>query len=167
MREEIDADLGLDPFEAMPVLGQDGRGRRGRPRAIVERLPPPKGEPDAPLQALLFDAQYDAYRGVVMFCRVKQGRLKPGMRIRLMHTDREYQVEEVGTLAQDREKQQGPRVAGSVGYVICGVKTISDINIGDTVTLAEHPAPEPIPGYREAKPVVFSSIYPVSSERLR
>ncbi|MEM6702277.1 MAG: translation elongation factor 4 [Acidobacteriota bacterium] len=160
--EEIDADLGLDPFEAVQVSAKTGQGVEDLLEAIVQKLPPPEGDPEEPLQALLFDAQYDAYRGVVMFCRVKQGRLKPGMKARLMYTDREYQIEEVGTLALDREKGKALE-CGSVGYVICGVKTISDINIGDTVTDADHPAPEPIPGYREAKPVVFSSIYPVSS----
>ncbi len=160
--EEIDADLGLDPFEAVQVSAKTGQGVDDLLEAIVEKLPAPEGDPEGPLQALLFDANYDAYRGVVMLCRIKQGALKPGMKARLMHTDREYQIEEVGTLALEREKGKA-LPCGSVGYVIAGVKTISDINIGDTLTDAERPAPEPIPGYREAKPVVFSSIYPVSS----
>ena len=161
--EEIDADLGLDPFESVLVSAKTGEGVEDLLEAIVERLPAPQGDPEGPLQALLFDAQYDPYRGVVMLCRVKQGELRPGMRARLMHSDREYQVEEVGTLALQRQQEKS-LPCGSVGYVIGGVKNISDINIGDTVTNADDPAPEPIPGYREAKPVVFSSIYPVSSK---
>ena len=160
--EEIDADLGLDPFESVQVSAKTGKGVDDLLEAIVEKLPAPKGDPDGPLQALLFDAQYDAYRGVVMFCRVKQGSLRAGTHARLMYTDREYQIEEVGTLALEREKGKA-LTCGSVGYVIAGVKTISDINIGDTLTDVDNPALEPIAGYREAKPVVFSSMYPVSS----
>ena len=161
--EEIDADLGLDPFESVRCSAKTGEGIEDVLEAIAEKLPAPEGDDDAPLQALIFDAQYDAYRGVVMLCRVKQGVLRTGQPIRLMYTKSDHEVEELGTLSLTRQEGKELR-AGDVGYVIAGVKNISDINIGDTITSAEHPAQEPIPGYREAKPVVFSSVYPVSSD---
>jgi GTP-binding protein LepA len=161
--EEIDADLGLDPFEAVRCSAKTGEGLDDVLQAIVDRLPAPKGDTTAPLRALMFDAQYDSYRGVVLLVRVLEGTLRPGQRVRLMHTGSDHQVEEVGTLTLQRFKGT-ELAAGAVGYVICGIKTISDINIGDTMTESDRPAAEPIPGYREAKPVVFSSIYPVSSD---
>jgi len=160
--EEIDADLGLDPFEAVQVSAKTGAGVEDLLEAIVEKLPPPEGDPEGKLKCLIFDAQYDAYRGVVLLCRVRSGAVRKGLKVRLMHTDAEYVVEEVGTLQLKR--QEGPELsAGAVGYVIAGIKNIADINIGDTLTDADDPAEEPVPGYREAKPVVFSSMYPVST----
>lgn len=162
-REEIDADLALDPFEAIPISAKLGQGIDDVLEAIVHRLPPPKGDATKPLQALIFDAQYDAYRGVVVLCKVEQGTLKPGQTIRLMHTKKEYDVEEVG-LQQLKRVKQKELTAGSVGYVIANIKAIRDIAIGDTITDVERPAAEPLPGYKEAKPVVFSSIYPMSTD---
>jgi GTP-binding protein LepA len=162
-REEIDADLGLDPFEAVLVSAKLGQGIDELLEAIVAKLPPPTGDANQPLQALIFDAQYDAYRGVVVVCKVEEGTLKPGQTIRLMHTGKEYEVEEVGLLQLKRVKK--PELpAGAVGYVIANIKTIRDIAIGDTITDVDNPAAEPLPGYKEAKPVVFSSIYPMSTD---
>ncbi len=163
IREEIDSDLGLDPFEAIPVSAKLGTGIDELLEAIVQKLPAPKGDSEAPLKALIFDAQYDSYRGVVVLCRVYDGSLRPGLRIRLMHTEKEYEVEEVGLLQLKRVKTK-ELVAGAVGYVIANIKTIRDIAMGDTITDADHPAAEPLPGYKEAKPVVFSSIYPMSTD---
>jgi GTP-binding protein LepA len=163
VREEIDSDLGLDPFEAVLCSAKQGIGIDDVLEAIVTRLPPPSGDPEAPLRALIFDAQYDPYRGVVLICRIKEGTIRPGQKILLMHTDKEYQVEEVGLLQLKRVKTEQLE-AGAVGYVIAGVKAVSEINVGDTVTEADRPAPEPLPGYKEAKPVVFSSIYPISTD---
>jgi len=162
-REEIDADLGLDPFEAIPISAKNGTGIEEVLEGIVHQLPPPTGEPEAPLKALIFDAYYDSYRGVVLVCRVQDGHLEPGQEIRFIHTEKNYVIEEVGLIQLERKKIKR-LTAGSVGYVIAGVKTIRDINIGDTITLAATPGVEPIPGYQEAKPVVFSSLYPMSSE---
>jgi len=162
VREEIESDLGLDPFEAVLCSAKTGEGVEGVLDAIVERLPPPEGDASAPLQALVFDAQYDPYRGVVMLVRVRQGTLRPKQKIRLMHTGSEHEVEEIGTLLLKR-RQREELEAGAVGYVIAGIRKISEIDIGDTITTVPDGAAEPIPGYREAKPVVFSSIYPVSS----
>jgi len=163
VREEIDADLGLDPFEVVLCSAKQGIGIDDVLEAVVEKIPAPKGDPEAPLRALIFDAQYDVYRGVVLICRVKEGTIRRGQKIRLMHTAREYQVEEVGLL-QLKRVEADELEAGSVGYVIAGVKAVSEINVGDTVTAVERPAAEPLPGYKEAKPVVFSSIYPISSD---
>ena len=163
VREEIDADLGLDPFEVVLCSAKQGIGIDDVLEAVVEKIPAPQGDPAAPLRALIFDAQYDVYRGVVLICRVKEGTIRRGQKIRLMHTAREYQVEEVGLL-QLKRVEADELEAGSVGYVIAGVKAVSEINVGDTVTEVERPAAEPLPGYKEAKPVVFSSIYPISSD---
>ncbi len=163
VREEIDADLGLDPFEAVLCSAKQGIGIDDVLEAVVTRIPPPKGETDAPLRALIFDAQYDVYRGVVLICRVKEGTIRRGQKIRLMHTAKEYQVEEVGLLQLKRVEAEELE-AGAVGYVIAGVKAVSEINVGDTITEVDRPAAEPLPGYKEAKPVVFSSIYPIASD---
>jgi GTP-binding protein LepA len=163
VREEIDSDLGLDPYEAVLCSAKQSIGIDDVLEAVVTRLPAPTGDAGAPLQALIFDAQYDPYRGVVLLVRVKQGTLRPGQRGVLMHTDKEYNIEEVGLLRLKRVRTEA-LTAGTVGYVIAGIKAVSDITIGDTITDAARPAPEPLPGYKEAKPVVFSSIYPISSD---
>ena len=163
VREEIDADLGLDPFEAVEVSAKRGTGVADVLQAVVERLPPPRGDRAAPLKALIFDAQYDPYRGVVLLCRVRDGEIRPGQTIHLMHTDTEHEVEEVGLLRLKRVVTDRLET-GSVGYVIAGIKAIRDIAIGDTVTDADDPAAEPLPGYKKARPVVFSSIYPLSTD---
>ncbi len=162
VREEIESDLGLDPFEAVLCSAKTGEGVGDVLDAIISRLPPPEGDVSAPLRALVFDAQYDPYRGVVLLVRVREGSLRPKQRVRLMHTGSEHDVEELGTLLLERRRSEALE-AGSVGYVIAGIRNISEIDIGDTLTTAVDGAVEPIPGYREAKPVVFSSMYPVSS----
>jgi len=163
VREEIDRDLGLDPFAAIPISAKNGTGVEDVLEGIVKHLPGPEGDPQAPLKALVFDAQYDAYRGVVLYCRIREGTLREGDRVRFMHTGREYTVDEVGASRLRRERTKALE-AGDVGYVITGIKAIRDVSIGDTLTLGETPANEPLPGYQPAKPVVFSSIYPMSSE---
>jgi GTP-binding protein LepA len=163
VKEEIEDDLGLDADEAVLCSAKTGQGIEEVLEAIVERLPPPAGDPEAPLRALIFDAQYDPYRGAVLLVRVMEGTLRAGQDILLMHTDKEYSVEEVGLL-KIRKVETEELSAGMVGYVIAGVKAVSDIAIGDTITDAEEPASGPLPGYKEAKPVVFSSIYPMSSD---
>jgi GTP-binding protein LepA len=163
VKEEIDEDLGLDADDAVLCSAKTGEGIEGVLEAIVERLPPPVGAPDKPLQALIFDAQYDSYRGAVLLIRVMEGTIRPKQRIRLMHTGKEYDVEDVGLLQLKRVKKD-ELTAGMVGYVIAGVKAVSDIAVGDTITDSEGPADESLPGYKEAKSVVFSSIYPMSTD---
>ncbi len=163
VREEIDEDLGLDASNAVLCSAKQGVGIEDVLEAIVNRLPPPKGDSDAALQALVFDAHYDPYRGAVLLVRVMQGTIRRGQRILLMHTDIEHDVEEVGLLGLRRVPTESLE-AGGVGYVISGVKAVSDINVGDTITDAAEPAPAPLPGYKDAKPVVFSSVYPISTD---
>ncbi len=163
VKEEIDEDLGLDSDGAVLCSAKTGQGIEDVLEAIVTRLPAPTGDTEAPLQALIFDAQYDPYRGAVLLVRVMQGTLRPGQNISLMHTGKEYDVEEVGLL-KIRKVATEELVAGMVGYVIAGVKAVSDIAVGDTITDADDPAAAPLPGYKEAKPVVFSSIYPMAND---
>ena len=163
VREEIDSDLGLDPFEAVLCSAKLGTGIDDVLEAIVHKLPAPTGDPGAPLSALIFDAQYDVYRGAVLLVRIKEGTLRPGQRMRLMHSSKEHQVEEVGLLRLKRVRTE-QLSAGDVGYVIAGIKTLSEVAIGDTITDPERPAAAPLPGYKEAKPVVFSSIYPIATD---
>jgi len=162
-RLQITEDLGLDGDEALAVSAKEGLNIDQVLEAIVNKLPPPRGQVEAPLQALIFDAQYDPYRGTVIFVRVMEGQLKPGETIRFMHNGSSYRVEEVGLFKLRREPAKALR-AGQVGYVIAGVKTVSDVDVGDTITNQDRPASEPLPGFREAKPVVFSSIYPVATD---
>ncbi|TDI12738.1 MAG: elongation factor 4 [Acidobacteria bacterium] len=163
VKEEIEEDLGLDSSDAVCCSAKENTGIEEILEAIVHRLPAPDTDVDAPTRALLFDAQYDTYRGVVLFCRVKEGLLKAGQRLRFMNSGKEYNVEEVGRLGLTRlPGKELP--AGSVGYVLAGIKAVRDITVGDTITDAARPAEEPLPGYKEAKPVVFSSLYPISSD---
>ncbi len=161
-REEIDSDLGLDPYGAVLCSGKSGLGVEDVLEAIVTRLPAPSGDENAPTKVLIFDAKYDAYRGVVLYVRVKEGRLRAGQKIYLMHTGVTYNVEEVGInrITRVPTDELG---CGAVGYIIAGVKSVRDITIGDTITDADNPATEPLPGYVEAKPVVFSSMYPIDA----
>ncbi|MEM7407717.1 MAG: translation elongation factor 4 [Pseudomonadota bacterium] len=163
VREEIDEDLGLDPFAAIPISAKNGIGIDEVLEGIVQHLPAPQGEREAPLQALVFDAQYDSYRGIVLSCRVRAGELRAGSKVRFMHSGREYEVHEVGYNRLKREKADA-LPTGGVGYVITGIKTIRDVTIGDTLTELGRPADAPLPGYQPAKPVVFSSIYPMTTD---
>ncbi|HLA84635.1 MAG TPA: translation elongation factor 4 [Thermoguttaceae bacterium] len=165
-REEIDADLGLDPFEAIPVSAKTGQGIDAVLAGIAEKLPGPKGDPDAPLKILVFDAQFDRYRGVILQCRVMDGTVKPDDVVHFMHSGWDYTVEEVG-INRLKSYPQPQLSAGEVGYVIAGIKSVRDIEIGDTVTHRDRPAAEPIPGYKKAKQVVFSSIYPINADEYR
>jgi GTP-binding protein LepA len=163
VREQIDADLGLDPFEVVLASAKEGRGIHEVLEAIVQKLPAPVGAADAPLKALIFDASYDPYRGVIMLARIVDGTLSAGDPVRLMHSEAKYEIEEVGSLKLGREKGE-QLAAGAVGYIIAGVKSVSDIEIGDTLTHLEVPADAALPGYVPAKPVVFSSMYPMQAD---
>lgn len=160
----IEGELGLDPFEAIPVSAKTGEGIEAVLEGIVAKLPPPTGDPKAPLKALVFDAHFDKYRGVILQCRVMEGTLKPKDTIHFMHADRDFTVDELG-YNQMKLVPRDQLAAGEVGYIVAGVKSVQDIEIGDTITLANAPAAEPIPGYQEARQVVFSSIYPMSTDQ--
>ncbi len=159
---QIDHDLGLDPDSACFVSAKTGEGVDTLYEAIVKLIPPPDGNPEDHLKALIFDSHYDPYRGVIVHCRLFSGTLRPGDIIRFMHSGAEYRTEDVG-IFQLQLVSRPHLAAGDVGYFIAGIKTISDIRVGDTVTLVDNPADEPMAGFKEVKPVVFSSIYPVDS----
>jgi len=163
VREEIDSDLGLDPFAAIPVSAKTGEGIENVLAGIVANLPAPKGDPTAPLKALVFDAHFDKYRGVILQCRVMEGTMKSGDTIHFIHGGRDYKVDELG-YNQFKLIPQKELTAGEVGYVVAGVKSVQDIEVGDTVTLLDRQASDPIPGYQKAKQVVFSSVYPMSTD---
>ncbi|MDR2134212.1 MAG: translation elongation factor 4 [Treponema sp.] len=161
-KKQIEKDLGLDAENALLVSARQGTGIDELFEAIVERVPPPSGDPSGPLRALVFDCHYDPYRGVVVHLRLFDGKIKKGMKISFMFSGSVYEVETAGVfrlaLVETAELS-----AGDVGYVIAGIKTLGDVRVGDTVTGADKPCAAPLPGFREVKPVVFSSIYPVDS----
>jgi len=161
--EEIDSELGLDPFSHLKCSAKEGIGIEEILEAIVQRIPPPTGDPEAPLAALIFDAKYDSFRGTVIHCRVFEGTVQSGDIIRLVYNGATYKVDEVGGFSLGRLRREKIS-AGEVGYMIAGVKTVSDVHIGDTITLDQRPCEKPLPGFKEFKPVVFSSIYPIASD---
>jgi GTP-binding protein LepA len=160
---QIVDDLGLEEDHIRYCSAKSGQGVEDVLEAIVNLLPPPAGDPANPLQALIFDANYDSYRGTVISCRIFNGTIKSGDHIKFMSNDAEYKVEEVG-IFRIRRIPQKSLGAGQVGYIIAGVKTVSDTNPGDTITLVDNPSPAPLPGFKEIQPVVFSSIYPISTD---
>ena len=161
-KRQIDKDLGLDADSALLISARHGTGIDELFEAIVRRIPHPSGDPAAALRALIFDCHYDPYRGVVVHLRLFDGNIHKGMKISFMSSGSVYEVETTGvfkiSLVETPELS-----AGDVGYIIAGIKTVSDVRVGDTVTGADRPCGGPLPGFREVKPVVFSSIYPVDS----
>ncbi len=160
--EQIESELDLDPDGAILCSAKTGEGVADVLAAVAERIPAPEGDPDKPLASLIFDAHFDSFRGSVVSMRVFEGTIRPGDTIRTMSNDATYRVEEVGHFRVEREKSKSLS-AGEVGYLIAGIKTVGDTRIGDTVTLDDNPAAESLPGFKVAKPVVFSSIYPVDT----
>ena len=151
--------LGLDPDEAILASAKEGIGIEEILEAITKRIPPPKGDENAPLKALIFDSYYDPYRGAVAFVRIFDGSLKVGDRIKLFSTGKEFEVTEVG--AQTPKMTKLPILkAGDVGYIAASIKDVRDIRVGDTITLKSNPAKEAIPGFKTAKPMVFAGLYP-------
>ena len=155
--------LGYDPDKIPRISAKSGINVEQVLDKIVDEIPPPEGDNDAPLQALIFDSVYDSYRGVINYIRIVQGTLKAGMKIRMMKTNAEYMVTEVGTFSMQRDAK--PELsAGMVGYVLANVKTISDVKIGDTLTDSQNPVQEPLPGYKDILPMIYSGIYPINPE---
>ena len=163
VKEQIEHDLGLEPDHALLCSAKEGTGVEDVFEAIVNRVPPPSGNAEKPLAALIFDAHYDPFRGAIVSCRVFDGALRPGDIIRLMFNGAAHKVEEVGVFRLNRESRR-ELSAGSVGYVIAGIKSVADIRIGDTITLDSNPVSSSLPGFKNIKPVVFSSLYPISSD---
>ncbi|MEI6124974.1 MAG: translation elongation factor 4 [Pseudomonadota bacterium] len=163
VKEEIEIELGLDSEHALLCSAKAGTGIEAVFEAIIQRIPSPKGDPQKPLSALIFDAQYDQFRGTVVSCRIFDGSVKPGDLIRFMSNNATYKVEEVGVFRLRLEKRAA-LAAGEVGYIIAGIKTVSDTRVGDTITLDANPVTDPLHGFREPKPMVFSSVYPIASD---
>ncbi len=162
VRHQIDHDLGLDADEALLVSAKLGTGVDELLEALVRRVPPPRGSPEEPLQALIFDSHYDAYRGVIIHVRVFAGSIRAGQMIRFWSNGAAYEVDETG-IFQIVLRRTPELSAGEVGYIHAGIKNIADTRVGDTITNHERPCAAPLPGFREVKPVVFSSIYPVDA----
>ncbi|MGC8777473.1 MAG: translation elongation factor 4 [Candidatus Caldatribacteriaceae bacterium] len=162
--KEIEAILGKDHLPVSLVSAKHGTGVEELMEKIIEFIPPPKGEETSYLRALIFDSLYDPYRGVLPFVRIMNGEIRKGMKIMMFSTRKEFEVTEVGVFIPERKEVEclGP---GEVGYIICNIKNIQDSRVGDTITSADFPAPEPIPGYRKVKPMVFCGFYPVESEK--
>lgn len=159
VKEEIEDVIGLDT-EGIPLISaKEGIGIEDVLEDIVKNVPAPQGDPDAPLKALIFDSYYDSYKGVVSFIRIMDGKLEPGMTIRMMSTGRTFDVTEVG-VSSGGHKIIDALYAGEVGYVVASIKEVGEARVGDTITDDEHPTAEPLPGYKEALPMVFCGIYP-------
>ena len=161
-QEAIEKAVGLDATDAIAVSAKTGQGVSEVLEAIVHRLPPPTGDPDAPLQALIFDSWFDAYRGVIVLVRVMQGTMRKGQRIRLMSNGKAFEVESMGVL-MPKPVEIGELLAGEVGFFAATIKTVSDTKIGDTVTDDTRPAATQLPGFEDIKPMVFAGLYTVDS----
>src|SRR5467141_2519982 len=161
-RREIEEVIGLDASKAVPTSAKEGVGIDELLEEIVHTVPPPKGDPDAPLKALIFDSWYDSYRGVIMLVRIMEGTARPRQKFQFMSNRREYEVSEVGVFAP-KARAKSELIAGEVGFVVANVKVIQDAKVGDTLTEALRPTDKPVPGFKEIKPMVFSGIFPVDS----
>ena len=165
VKSEIEDVIGIPAMEAPEISAKNGINIPAVLEMIVQDVPAPTGERDAPLQALIFDSQYDSYRGVIVYTRIKQGTVKPGMDIKMMATGAVYKVVEVGTMIPGGLNPSDALGAGEVGYITASIKTVADTRVGDTVTGVENPAAQPLPGYRPAQPMVFSGIYPADGAK--
>lgn len=162
--EQIEQVIGLDSSSAVLTSAKTGQGVEDVLEAIIKHIPPPTGSREEPLKALIFDSWFDPYRGVIVMIRLIDGIIRPGMKFRFMATGREYQVEGLGVLTP-KAQSINELGAGEVGFIVSNIKTISDVQIGDTVTSAAKPTAEPCAGFQEIKPMVFSGLYPVESDK--
>ena len=165
VKAEIEDIIGIPAEDAPEISAKNGINIHSVLEMIVHQVPPPKGDREAPLQALIFDSQYDSYRGVIVYTRVKQGTVTPGMDVKMMATGAVYKVVEVGTMSPAGLVPRDALGAGEVGYITASIKTVSDTRVGDTVTGVENPAAEPLPGYRQVQPMVYSGIYPADGAK--
>ncbi|GLV46892.1 elongation factor 4 [Thermus sp. LT1-2-5] len=160
---EVEEVLGIPADEAIFASGKTGEGVEEILEAIVQRIPPPHGDPEAPLKALIFDSLYDAYQGVIPYLRIFEGTVRPGDRIRIFSTGKEFTVDKVGVFTPQGLVPTESLSVGEVGWLTAAIRDIHDVQVGDTITLAHNPTPAPYPGFRPAKPVVFAGLYPVDS----
>ena len=163
-KNEIEEMIGLDASDAVEVSGKTGQGIPELLEEIVKKVPAPNGDLNAPLKALIFDSKYDDYRGVVLSVRIEEGTVKPGDRIRIMNTGKEFEVTEVGVSSPHPVKKD-MLIAGDVGYLTANIKSVRETRVGDTITSAENPTEKPLPGYRQIPPMVYSGMYPVDNQK--
>ncbi len=165
VKQEIEDVIGLPAMDAPEISAKNGINIHAVLESIVHGIPAPEGDRDAPVQALIFDSQYDSYRGVIVYLRVKNGVLRPGMDIRMMATGAEYKIVEVGTLHPTGMTPTDSLGAGEVGYLTASIKTVADTRVGDTVTEAARPCAQPLPGYQSVQPMVYSGVYPADGSK--
>lgn len=162
VKKELKEIIGLDPAECILASAKTGLGTEDILEAVVQRIKPPSGDPRLPLRALIFDSLFDSYRGVIAYVRLVEGKLAVGQKIRMMATDKEFEVTELGTFRPTMTSAK-ELIAGEVGFVIAAMKNVSDVQVGDTITLVENPAITPLPGYRPVQPMVYCGFYPVDN----
>ena len=165
VKAEVEDIIGIPAEDAPEISAKNGINIHSVLEMIVQGVPAPTGDREAPLQALIFDSQYDSYRGVIVYTRIKQGTVRPGMDIKLMATGAVYKVVEVGTMSATGLNPTDALGAGEVGYITASIKTVADTQVGDTITGVENPAKEPLPGYRPVQPMVFSGVYPADGAK--
>ncbi len=165
VKAEIEDIIGIPAEDAPEISAKNGINIHAVLEDIVQNIPAPTGQRNAPLQALIFDSQYDSYRGVIVYTRIQQGIIRAGMDVRMMATGAEYKVVEVGTMSPGGLVPREALGAGEVGYITASIKTVSDTRVGDTVTGVENPAKEPLPGYRKVQPMVYSGVYPADGAK--
>ena len=165
VKAEVEDIIGIPAEDSPEISAKNGINIHDVLEMIVKDVPAPKGDREAPLQALIFDSQYDSYRGVIVYTRIKEGTVRPGMEIRMMATGAQYKVVEVGTMSPYGLSPKDALGAGEVGYITASIKTVADTQVGDTITSIENPAAEPLPGYRPVQPMVYSGVYPADGAK--
>ena len=165
VKAEVEDIIGIPAVDSPEISAKNGINIHAVLEMIVKDVPAPSGDRNAPLQALIFDSQYDSYRGVIVYTRIKAGTVQPGQDIRMMATGAVYKVVEVGTMSPTGLVPRDALGAGEVGYITASIKTVADTQVGDTITALENPASEPLPGYRAVQPMVFSGVYPADGAR--
>ena len=165
VKAEVEDIIGIPAEDAPEISAKNGINIRSVLEMIVKDVPAPEGDREAPLQALIFDSVYDSYRGVIVYCRIKQGTVKAGMDIKMMATGAVYKVVEVGTMNPLGLTPREALGAGEVGYITASIKNVADTQVGDTITTIENPAPQPLPGYRAVQPMVYSGVYPADGAK--
>ncbi len=165
VKAEVEDIIGIPAEESPEISAKNGINIHSVLEMIVRDVPAPEGDREAPLQALIFDSQYDSYRGVIVYTRIKQGTVRAGQDIRMMATGATYKVVEVGTMSPTGLIPRDALGAGEVGYITASIKTVADTQVGDTITTIENPAEEPLPGYRPVQPMVFSGVYPADGSK--
>ena len=165
VKDEIEDIIGIEAQDAPMISAKNGVGIEEVLEEIVNKIPCPEGDEDAPLKALIFDSYYDAYKGVIVYLRVVQGKIKKGMKVRFMATGSEFEVVEAGYMHPNGNTPSGEVLCGEVGYITASIKNVRDTEVGDTVTDAENPADKPLPGYKKVNPMVYCGIYPADGSR--